>query len=57
MGEARGGVGCGEGDEGHLFIAPLTVAKSVARMSVLMSSGFADVFNTQMLSLTRMVDP
>jgi hypothetical protein len=45
MDEARG-VGCGTGDEGQLFIAPLAVAKSVARMSVPMSSGFADAFNT-----------
>jgi hypothetical protein len=27
MGEARGGVDCSSGDEGHLFIASLTVAK------------------------------
>jgi hypothetical protein len=27
MGEARGGVDCSSGDEGHLFIASLTVAE------------------------------
>jgi hypothetical protein len=32
MGEASRGVNYSSGDEGHLFIASLTVAKSVARM-------------------------
>jgi hypothetical protein len=27
MGEPRGGVDCSSGDEGHLFIASLTIAK------------------------------
>jgi hypothetical protein len=27
MGEPRGGVDCSSGDEGHLFIACLTIAK------------------------------
>ena len=53
MGEARGGVDCSSGDEGHLFIACLTIAK-IRRANVGPNEqGFVDAFNTQMLPLTQ----
>jgi hypothetical protein len=52
MGDARGGVDCSSGDEGHLFIASLIVAK-IRRANVGPNEGFVDAFNTQMLSLTQ----
>src|ERR1700686_5207922 len=53
MGEPRGGVDCSSGDEGHLFIASLTVAE-IRRANVGPNEqGFVDAFNTQMLSLTQ----
>jgi hypothetical protein len=53
MGEARGGVDCSSGDEGHLFIDSLTVTK-IRRANVGPNEqGFGDPFNTQMLSLTQ----
>jgi hypothetical protein len=52
-GEARGGVDCSSGDEGHLFIASLSVAK-IRRANVGSNEqGFVDAFNTEMLPLTR----
>jgi hypothetical protein len=51
MGEARSGVDCSSGDEGHLFIASLTVAK-IRRANVGPNEqGFP--FNTQMPALTQ----
>ena len=56
MGDAHGGVDCGSGDEGHLFIASLTVTK-IRRANVGPNEhGFGDPFNTQTLSLTQ-TDP
>jgi hypothetical protein len=53
MGKARGGVDCSSGDEGHLLIASLTVAK-ICRANVGPNEqGFVDAFNTQMLPLTQ----
>ncbi len=53
MDEARGGVDCSSGDEGHLFIASLTAAK-IRRANVGPNEhGFVDAFNAQMLSLTQ----
>ena len=53
MGEPRGGVDCSSGDEGHLFIASLTVAE-IRRANVGSNElGFVDAFNTQMLPLTQ----
>ena len=53
MGEPRGGVDCSSGDEGHLFIASLTIAK-IRRANVGPNEqGFVDAFNTQMLPLTQ----
>ena len=49
MGEPRGGVDCSSGDEGHLFIACLTIAKSVRANAGPNEQGFVDAFNTQML--------
>jgi len=57
MGEARGGVDCSSGDEGHLFIASLTMAK-IRRANVGPNEqGFVDAFNTQMLRSPRVADP
>ena len=53
MGEARGGLDCSSGDEGHLFIASLTVAK-IRRANVgSHEQGFVDAFEPQMLPLTQ----
>ena len=53
MGEPRGGVDCSSGDEDHLFIASLTIAK-IPRANVGPNEqGFVDAFNTQMLPLTQ----
>jgi len=53
MGEPRGGVDCSSGDECHLFIASLTIAK-IPRANVGPNEqGFVDAFNTQMLPLTQ----
>jgi hypothetical protein len=53
MGEPRGGVDCSSGDEGHLFIACLTIAK-IRRANVGPNEqGLVDALNTQMLSLTQ----
>ena len=53
MGEPRGGVDCSSGDEGHLFIVSLTIAK-IRRANVgPKEQGFVDAFNTQMLPLTQ----
>jgi len=53
MGEPRGGVDCSSGDEGHPFIASLTIAK-IRRANVGPNEqGFVDAFNTQMLPLTQ----
>jgi hypothetical protein len=53
MGEPRGGVDCSSSDEGHLFIASLTVAK-IRRVNVGPNEqGFVDALNTQTLSLTQ----
>jgi hypothetical protein len=53
MGEPRGGVDCSSGDEGHLFIASLTVAE-IRRANVGPNEqGFVDAFNTQMLPFTQ----
>ena len=49
MGRARGGVDCSSGDEGHIFIASLTVAKLRANVS----PNEQGLFNTQMLPLTQ----
>jgi hypothetical protein len=52
MGDARG-VDCSSGDEGHLFIASLTVAK-IRHVNVGPNEqSFIDAFNTQMLSLSQ----
>ena len=53
MGEPRGGVDCSSGDEGHLFIACLTIAKIRRANVVPNEQGFVDAFNIQMLPLTR----
>jgi hypothetical protein len=57
MGEPRGGVDCSSGDEGHLFIASLTIALTIAKIRRANvgpdEQGFADALNTQMLSLTQ----
>jgi hypothetical protein len=50
VGRARGGVDCSSGDEGHLFIASLTVAK-LRRANV--GPNEQGLFNTQMLPLTQ----
>ena len=53
VGRARGDVDCSSGDEGHLFIASLTIAK-IRRANVGPNEqGFVDAFNTQMLSLAQ----
>jgi hypothetical protein len=53
VGEARGGVDCSSGGDGHLFIASLIVAK-IRRANVGPNEqGFVDAFNTQMLPLTQ----
>jgi len=53
MGEPRGSVDCSSGDENHLFIASVTIAK-IRRANVgPYEQGFVDAFNTQMLPLTR----
>ena len=53
MGKARGGVDCSSGDEGHLFIVSLTIAK-IRRANVDPNEqGFVDAFNIQMLPLTQ----
>ena len=53
MGEARGGVDCSSGDEGHLFIASLTIAKRRANGGP-NEQGFVDAFQrAQMLPLTQ----
>jgi hypothetical protein len=53
MGKARGGVDCSSGDEGHFFIASLTVA-TIRRANVGSNQqGFVDTFNTRMLPLTQ----
>jgi hypothetical protein len=53
MGEGRGGVDCSSGEEVHLFVASLTVAK-IRRANVGPNGqGFVDAFNTQILSLTQ----
>ena len=53
MGDARGGVDCSSGDEGHLFIACLTIAK-IRRANVGPNEqDFVDAFNTQMLPPTQ----
>jgi len=53
MGEPRGSVDCSSGDESHLFIASVTIAK-IRRANVGPNEqGFLDAFNTQMLPLTQ----
>ena len=53
MGEPRGGVDCSSGDEGHLFIVSLTIAK-IRRANVGSNEqGSVDAFNPQMLPLTQ----
>ena len=52
MGEARGGVDCSSGDEGHLFIASLTRENPSCNVGP-NEQGFVDAFNTQMLPLTQ----
>jgi hypothetical protein len=50
VGRARGGVDCSPSDEGHLFIASLTVAK-LRRTNV--SPNEQGLFDTPMLPLTQ----
>jgi hypothetical protein len=53
MGEARGGVDCSSGDEGHLFIASLTVAK-IRRANVTIVSRASSTHSTpRWLPLTQ----
>ena len=51
MGEPCGGVDCSSGDEGHLFIASLTVAK-IRRANVTIVSRASSTHSSQMLPLT-----
>jgi hypothetical protein len=44
MGRARGGVDCTSGDEGHLFMASLTVAKLRRAYVGPNERGFVDAF-------------
>jgi hypothetical protein len=54
MGRARGGVDCSSGDEGHLFIASLTVAKLRRATVGSNEQGFVDAFQpAEMLPLTQ----
>ena len=57
MGETRGGVDCSSGDEGHLFIASLTVAK-IRRADVDHNDqGFVDAFNTDVVAHPEWLTP
>jgi hypothetical protein len=57
MGEPRGGVDCGSGHEGHLFIASLTVAK-IRRANVgLNEQGFVDASTPRSCRSPRVADP
>ena len=54
MGRARGGVDCSSGDEGHIFIASLTVAKLRRATVGSNEQGFVDAFQrAQMLPITQ----
>jgi hypothetical protein len=53
MGDSRGGLDCSSGDEGHLFIAAPTFAKTFRVNVDPNEQGFVDAVTTQMLSLTK----
>jgi hypothetical protein len=57
MGKARGGVDCSSGDEGHLFIASITVAK-IRRANVALVSTASSTHSTARgCRSPRMADP